>query len=620
MLKDIQDRVAVEGDKTATGSISEKKPEDATKSTSSPCTTVPPKMSRSKKRKAAASAAATAEETDTASTKKDADDDSAASPEDEQAHAEKVDLRKDLLSQLEVTVVDEGDRMLDLGFEPQLRKIFEARKAAASTGFVVHSSWFFSASWPASADTLARSIIAQQQSRGDEVAGAILTTTAFVQVGRDQEASSAQPMEACKEDGEDGTQGADAQAPKTPTSSEQAAQQADEATPSSPTSAAAVPQEFCVFEADKNGFTKSEEKVARLVEILKQYKHERVLVFCNMKKTVTWLHGKLLEHATEFSPEEEQGEENKKTEGESEVKEDVSTTTGSPSSTTTRKRKPFEKQAWKYNLRMIHSDLGQEKRCDTYLKFKTNKFRVLVGTDVVSRGLNIVGLNIVVNFDAAENGEEHLHRIGRCGRGGDASSALSVTFLGSKDFRQAAEIIKWCYTPSENDSTSTSTIFCSATVECPTALKELADQYGKGKTKAPREKKAAIGDDAKRSTRRGKQQQKGKGKEAKKRLRHESSSANTNATKQAQAENQEIEDHGQKDVKKRKVAGTRANVSAPASEVEKSASSVPLAEQSTMPTTAHDHEHGNDGAGLSCSAARRARRKQNKMKREQSAA
>ncbi len=51
---------------------------------------------------------------------------------------------------------------------------------------------------------------------------------------------------------------------------------------------------------------------------------------------------------------------------------------------------------------------------------------VLVGTDVAARGLDIKGVDLVINFDMARNGTDYVHRIGRTGRAGEEGLAISL--------------------------------------------------------------------------------------------------------------------------------------------------------------------------------------------------
>jgi superfamily II DNA/RNA helicase len=56
---------------------------------------------------------------------------------------------------------------------------------------------------------------------------------------------------------------------------------------------------------------------------------------------------------------------------------------------------------------------------------------VLVATDVAARGIDVPGINLVVNYDAPRQAEDYVHRIGRTGRAGRAG--VAVTFLGAQD-------------------------------------------------------------------------------------------------------------------------------------------------------------------------------------------
>jgi superfamily II DNA/RNA helicase len=57
--------------------------------------------------------------------------------------------------------------------------------------------------------------------------------------------------------------------------------------------------------------------------------------------------------------------------------------------------------------------------------------RVLVATDVAARGIDVPGINLVVNYDAPRQAADYVHRIGRTGRAGRAG--IAVTFLGRED-------------------------------------------------------------------------------------------------------------------------------------------------------------------------------------------
>ena len=74
----------------------------------------------------------------------------------------------------------------------------------------------------------------------------------------------------------------------------------------------------------------------------------------------------------------------------------------------------------------IHSDRAQSDRTKALEAFKAGEIRVLVGTDVAARGLDIDNLPHVVNFELPWNPEDYVHRIGRTGRAGATGDAISL--------------------------------------------------------------------------------------------------------------------------------------------------------------------------------------------------
>jgi ATP-dependent RNA helicase RhlE len=74
----------------------------------------------------------------------------------------------------------------------------------------------------------------------------------------------------------------------------------------------------------------------------------------------------------------------------------------------------------------IHGDKSQGARNRALAAFKRRQVRVLVATDVASRGLDIDQLPHVINFELPHNPEDYVHRIGRTGRGGQTGEALSL--------------------------------------------------------------------------------------------------------------------------------------------------------------------------------------------------
>ncbi len=75
---------------------------------------------------------------------------------------------------------------------------------------------------------------------------------------------------------------------------------------------------------------------------------------------------------------------------------------------------------------VIHSGLSQNQRTRTIDAFKQGVSRILIATDVVSRGLHIEQISHVINYDLPRNPKEYIHRIGRTGRAGESGEAISL--------------------------------------------------------------------------------------------------------------------------------------------------------------------------------------------------
>jgi superfamily II DNA/RNA helicase len=74
----------------------------------------------------------------------------------------------------------------------------------------------------------------------------------------------------------------------------------------------------------------------------------------------------------------------------------------------------------------IHSDLDQKEREETLVKFKSGASPILVATDVLSRGIDIKGIEVVINFDVPGDPEDYVHRIGRTARADATGVALTL--------------------------------------------------------------------------------------------------------------------------------------------------------------------------------------------------
>jgi len=90
------------------------------------------------------------------------------------------------------------------------------------------------------------------------------------------------------------------------------------------------------------------------------------------------------------------------------------------------------------NTTALHGDKSQDERLKALDAFKRGDVHLLVATDVAARGLDIVDLPAVFNYDVPFNAEDYVHRIGRTGRAGQ--SGLSVTLVTRDDTRMVGDI------------------------------------------------------------------------------------------------------------------------------------------------------------------------------------
>ena len=79
-----------------------------------------------------------------------------------------------------------------------------------------------------------------------------------------------------------------------------------------------------------------------------------------------------------------------------------------------------------FNTSAIHGDFSQKKRETVLHNFRTGKLKVLVATDVAARGLDIKGVDLVINYGLPKDAESYIHRIGRTGRAGRSGTAISI--------------------------------------------------------------------------------------------------------------------------------------------------------------------------------------------------
>ena len=86
----------------------------------------------------------------------------------------------------------------------------------------------------------------------------------------------------------------------------------------------------------------------------------------------------------------------------------------------------------------ISSNLDQKKREDVLQKFRSKQIRILVATDVMSRGIDIKEINMVINYDVPHDAEDYVHRVGRTARVNNKGEA--ITLISSKEIYKFKKI------------------------------------------------------------------------------------------------------------------------------------------------------------------------------------
>ena len=91
----------------------------------------------------------------------------------------------------------------------------------------------------------------------------------------------------------------------------------------------------------------------------------------------------------------------------------------------------------------IHSNRSLAQRKDALEGFKSGRYRILVATDIAARGIDVKGIEVVINYDLPDKLEDYVHRIGRTGRAGKEGRAISfATPQEQSDIRKIERMIR----------------------------------------------------------------------------------------------------------------------------------------------------------------------------------
>ena len=87
---------------------------------------------------------------------------------------------------------------------------------------------------------------------------------------------------------------------------------------------------------------------------------------------------------------------------------------------------------------LLHGDMTQEERRDTVNKLRSGSLNIIFATDLAARGLDIKGVDLIINYDIPRSGTDYTHRIGRTGRAGE--EGLAIALVSSNDWSLMSSI------------------------------------------------------------------------------------------------------------------------------------------------------------------------------------
>lgn len=166
---------------------------------------------------------------------------------------------------------------------------------------------------------------------------------------------------------------------------------------------------------------------------------------------------------------------------------------------------------------VLHSNKSQNYRINSLERFKNGTNRILIATDVASRGLDIVDISHVINFDVPDVPEDYIHRIGRTGRA--EKTGVSITFVNEPEMKFLSEIEKFMNRNMEEkplpEGLKISTIFTEE--ERPVLFdkdyigkpKGIAESQGAFHEKKEKNKKVNLGGPGERKPRKDKPENRG---------------------------------------------------------------------------------------------------------------
>ena len=110
----------------------------------------------------------------------------------------------------------------------------------------------------------------------------------------------------------------------------------------------------------------------------------------------------------------------------------------------------------RYRASQIHSDRNLNQRRAALDGFKSGRYQILVATDVAARGIDVTGIELVINYDVPEDADTYVHRIGRTGRAGKKGHAISFATPDQKrDVQDIEKVIRFTLPVSKHPEVQT---------------------------------------------------------------------------------------------------------------------------------------------------------------------
>lgn len=184
---------------------------------------------------------------------------------------------------------------------------------------------------------------------------------------------------------------------------------------------------------------------------------------------------------------------------------------------TTVKRLAMELARRKLSVAAMHSDLDQTEREENLRLFKARQVRILVATDIVSRGIDVEDIALVVNFNVPQTAEAYVHRVGRTARA--ENNGWALTLVGPAERREMGDIER----------------FLGTKVPAMEGAERLMPAKEEAALDQPRRRKGGSAGGVRQSRRRGSQGNRAEGKGRNQKRNGQSRKESTSATRRTSA-------------------------------------------------------------------------------------